>query len=71
MSRTWDDSLKGETWAEKVEEMNEDISTTVIRKDMDVSLTDKEYSNLKLLAYKAGLENVGQFIMCTLVKTRN
>lgn len=62
MSRSWVDSLHGETWSEKVDKMNIDINSNAIRNDLDISLTDKELINLKLMAYKAGLSGAGQLI---------
>jgi hypothetical protein len=43
-------------------EINQDNATGCIREDIKIKLTDKQYSNVKLLAYKAGFENVGELI---------
>lgn len=44
------------------QEQREDFKTGKVRDDIKVSLTDKQYINLKLKAYKVGFENVGDFI---------
>jgi hypothetical protein len=49
-------------WAERVREQNEDLETDRVREDLQVNLTDKEYSNLKLMAYKAGFESAGKLL---------
>lgn len=49
-------------YAERVKEQNEDLKTDRIREDLKVKLTDKEYSDLKLLAYKAGFKSAGELL---------
>ncbi|WP_041670707.1 hypothetical protein [Acetobacterium woodii] len=51
-----------EGYALFIKEQNEDLKTDRIREDIKLSLTDKQYSNLKLKAYQAGFENAGDFI---------
>ncbi|WP_298203108.1 hypothetical protein [Desulfosporosinus sp.] len=46
----------------RAKEQNEDLQTDRIREDVKVSLTDKQYSCLKLLAYKAGFKNAGELL---------
>ncbi|KJR47384.1 hypothetical protein UF75_2228 [Desulfosporosinus sp. I2] len=46
----------------RAKEQNEDLQTDRIRKGLKVSLTDKEYSSLKLLAYKAGFKSAGELL---------
>lgn len=43
-------------------EHNEDLKTECVREDLKLSLTNKQYSNLKLKAYQAGFKNPGDFI---------
>lgn len=49
-------------YAKRVQEQNEDLKTDGVRDDIKVNLTDKEYSNLKLMAYKAGFDSAGKFL---------
>lgn len=49
-------------WEESVKEQNEDLKTNKVREDLQVNLTDKEYSNLKLRAYKAGFKSAGELL---------
>lgn len=44
------------------EEQNEDLKTNRIRDDIKISLTDKQYNSIKLMAYKAGLESAEELI---------
>lgn len=46
-------------WEERIKEQNEDLKTNKIREDLQISLTDKEFSNLKLMAYKSGFKSAG------------
>lgn len=48
-------------YAKHVQESNEDIETRKPR-DIALSLTDKQLSNLKLLAYKAGFASAGELL---------
>lgn len=54
-------SMKGH-WMLVSKEYKEDFSTKKIREDVKISLTDKEYINLKLLAYKAGFRTPGDLL---------
>lgn len=49
-------------YADYMQEQREDVKTVSIRGDITISLTDKQYSNLKLKAYKAGFKTPGDFI---------
>jgi hypothetical protein len=49
-------------WQERVKEQNEDLETDKVREDLQVNLTDKEYTNLKLMAYKAGFDSPGKLL---------
>ena len=49
-------------WAKRVQEQNEDIKTDKVREDLKVNLTDKEYTNLKLMAYKVGFKSPGALL---------
>ena len=40
---------------QKANEMIQDLATKSVRKDMLLELTDKQYSNLTLMALRAGL----------------
>jgi len=51
-----------EYWTQRVNEQNEDLKTSREREDLKISLTDKEYSNLKLLAYKAEFKSAGDLL---------
>lgn len=51
-----------DAWKERVKQHNEDAKTNCIRTDLQISLTDKEHNNLKLLAYKAGFGNAGELL---------
>lgn len=51
-----------EMWEQRVREQNEDFETDKIRQDIQINLTDKKYSNLKLMAYKAGFKSAGEFL---------
>lgn len=51
-----------EYWERRINEQNEDFKTKKVREDLTLSLTDKAYRNLKLLAYKAGFESAGQLL---------
>lgn len=51
-----------EGYTRYIQEQNKDIKTNQIREDFMLSLTDKQYSNLKLKAYEAGFKNPGDFI---------
>lgn len=62
MSKQWSESFQGDSWNERTTEINKDIKSDNIREDIKINLTDKEYSNLKLLAYKAGFESAGKFL---------
>ncbi|OEH86077.1 hypothetical protein BHU72_14605 [Desulfuribacillus stibiiarsenatis] len=44
------------------QKQREDLNTKANREDIKISLTDKEYSNLKLMAYKAGFRDAGELI---------
>lgn len=44
------------------QEQNKDVETDRVRKDFWISLTDKQYSNSKLMAFKAGFKNTGDFL---------
>ncbi|WP_018211156.1 hypothetical protein [Desulfitobacterium hafniense] len=46
----------------RINEQNEDLKTKKVREDLTLSLTDKAYRNLKLLAYKAGFESAGELL---------
>lgn len=46
----------------RVKKQNEDLKTEKVREDIQVSMTDKEYRNLKLLAYKVGLKSEGELL---------
>ena len=45
-----------------VQEQNKDVETDRVRKDFRISLTDKQYANLKLKANQAGFKNSEDFI---------
>lgn len=45
-----------------VQEQNKDVETNRVRKEFRISLTDKQYSNSKLMAFKAGFKNTGDFL---------
>lgn len=49
-------------YADYIQEQREDVKTDCVREDILISLTDKQYSNLKLKAYQAGFKNPGDFI---------
>ncbi|UYO64381.1 hypothetical protein LNN31_08155 [Acetobacterium wieringae] len=49
-------------YADYMQEQKEDVKTDQVRKDIEITLTDKQYSNLKLKAYQAGFKNAGDFI---------
>ncbi|WP_242852569.1 hypothetical protein [Acetobacterium bakii] len=49
-------------YASYIQEQNKDLETDHVRKDFTLSLTDKQYSNLKLMAYQVGYKNAGDFI---------
>jgi len=49
-------------WEKIAKEQNEDLKTERVREDLKISLTDKEYSVLKLRAYKAGFRNAGELL---------
>ena len=49
-------------YADYMQEQRDDVKTDQIRDDITISLTNKQYSNLKLMAYKAGFKNAGDFI---------
>lgn len=49
-------------YADYMQEQREDVKTVSIRGDITISLTDKQYINLKLKAYKAGFTTPGNFI---------
>lgn len=51
-----------EGYALFVKEQNEDVETNCVREDFKLSLTNKQYSNLKLKAFQAGFKNSGDFI---------
>ncbi len=51
-----------EGYALFIKEQNEDLKTECVREDLKLSLTNKQYSNLKLKAYQAGFKNPGDFI---------
>lgn len=51
-----------EYWAKIVSEKNEDLKSNRSRDDIKISLTDKAYSNLKLLSYNAGFESAGELL---------
>lgn len=44
------------------QEHNEDFKTKQTREDIILSLTNKQYINLKLMAYKAGFLNAGDLL---------
>ena len=47
---------------QKANEMIQDLATKSVRKDMLLELTDKQYSNLTLMALRAGLHNAKELI---------
>lgn len=49
-------------YADYMQEQREDVKTVSIRGDITISLTDKQYSSLKLKTYKAGFKTPGDFI---------
>lgn len=49
-------SMKGH-WILRAKESKEDFGTKKLREEVKISLTDKEYVNLKLRAYKAGFRS--------------
>lgn len=49
-------------WEERVKQQNEDLKTDKVREDLKVTLTNKEYINLKLMAFKAGFKNEGDLL---------
>lgn len=49
-------------WMLKAQESKEDLDTKILREDIKISLTDKEYINLKMLAYKVGFRNPGDLL---------
>lgn len=51
-----------EGYALFIKEQNEDLKTECVREDLKLSLTNKQYSNLKLKAYQACFKNPGDFI---------
>lgn len=51
-----------EGYALFIKEHNEDVETNCVREDLKISLTNKQYANLKLKAYQAGFKNPGDFI---------
>jgi hypothetical protein len=50
------------TYADYMQEQRKDVKTDCVRADISISLTDKQYSNLKLKAYQAGFKTPGDFI---------
>ena len=50
------------TYADFMQDQSDDVKTDRIRDDIAIALTDEQYSNLKLKAYKAGFKNPGDFI---------
>lgn len=38
------------------------MKTDRVRENFGISLTDKQYSNLKLMAFEVGCKNTGDFI---------
>lgn len=51
-----------ERYALFAKEQNEDVKTSCVREDLKLSLTNKQYANLKLKVYQAGFKNSGDFI---------
>ena len=47
---------------QKANEMIQDLATKSVRKDMLLELTDKQYSNLTLMALRAGVHNAKELI---------
>lgn len=45
-----------------LEERDEDYKTNKVREDLSVKVTDKQYHDLKLLAYKAGFASAGTLL---------
>lgn len=54
--------IRKEMWNKRINEQREDFKTKAIREDVNLFLSDKEYANLQLRAYKAGLSNLGDII---------
>ncbi|SHN87988.1 hypothetical protein [Desulfitobacterium chlororespirans] len=54
-------SMKGH-WVLKAQESKEDLDTKILREDIKISLTDREYVNLKMLAYKVWFRNPGDLL---------
>lgn len=50
-------------YEERAKQYNADAETNKVREDIKVSLTDKEYDELKYYAYKAGFTNVGELLL--------
>ena len=57
------DDWNKEIWNQRAQEQKEDLKTKSIREDINLSLSDKEYSILKLRAYKAGFKDVSQLLV--------
>lgn len=51
-----------EYYAKRTQEQNEDSKTRRIRENIKINLTDKEYNNLNLMAYKAGFKSAGELL---------
>ncbi|MCB8818664.1 hypothetical protein LJE72_24720 [Desulfosporosinus sp. SRJS8] len=49
-------------YVNRVKEQNEDLKSKKVREDLKISLTDKAYEELKLLAYKAGFQCAEQLL---------
>ena len=49
-------------YVNRVKEQNEDLKSEKVREDLKISLTDKAYEELKLLAYKAGFQCAEQLL---------